>query len=372
MVTTARRSLQRPADGYDGLADGYDGPQILTTACRSLRRRWRADGYDGSQILTTARRWLRRPADPSARRWSVTTSRRKLRRRTKSWEAPDTLRRCRPSASSSPRPGRSSRPLRSALPRREARLLLGHVLGLSEGRVLAREEMAVPPEAERRFRDLLARRLTGEPVSYLTGEREFWGRSFQVDSRVLIPRPETEHIVEVALGLRAAAGALDPRRRHRLRHPRRDAGAGDPRRPRGGDRSLPRRPGRGGEERPPARRRGLPGRHGSHGRARPLPLRSGGEQSSLRGPRGDPGDLPGGPRLRAPSGALSAGRRRRRSWRASFPSAPACAPGYHWRSRSDADSSTPCAGTPETPGWTIAEVREDYAGIPRTVLLRRR
>jgi release factor glutamine methyltransferase len=85
---------------------------------------------------------------------------------------------------------------------REARLLLGHVLGLSEGKVLARDEMPVPEESERRFRDLLARRLTGEPVSYLTGEREFWGRSFAVDARVLIPRPETEHIVEVALGVR--------------------------------------------------------------------------------------------------------------------------------------------------------------------------
>jgi release factor glutamine methyltransferase len=99
-----------------------------------------------------------------------------------------------------------ARPLLAATPfgasTREARLLLGHVLGLSEGRVLARDEIAVPPEAERRFRDLLARRLTGEPVSYLTGEREFWGRPFQVDSRVLIPRPETEHIVEIVLGQR--------------------------------------------------------------------------------------------------------------------------------------------------------------------------
>jgi len=98
-----------------------------------------------------------------------------------------------------------ARPLLAATPfgasTREARLLLGHVLDLSEGRVLAREEMAVPAEAERRFRDLLARRLAGEPVSYLTGEREFWGRPFAVDSRVLIPRPETEHIVEVALAL---------------------------------------------------------------------------------------------------------------------------------------------------------------------------
>ncbi len=99
-----------------------------------------------------------------------------------------------------------ARPLLAATPfgasTREARLLLGHVLGLSEARVIARQESEVPPEVAGRFRDLLARRLTGEPVAYLTGEREFWGRSFAVDSRVLIPRPETEHIVEVALGRR--------------------------------------------------------------------------------------------------------------------------------------------------------------------------
>ncbi|HEY4574276.1 MAG TPA: peptide chain release factor N(5)-glutamine methyltransferase, partial [Thermoanaerobaculia bacterium] len=96
-----------------------------------------------------------------------------------------------------------ARPLLAATPfgasTREARMLLGYVLGLSEARVIARQETEVPPETERRFRDLLARRLTGEPVAYLLGEREFWGRPFAVDSRVLIPRPETEHIVEVAL-----------------------------------------------------------------------------------------------------------------------------------------------------------------------------
>lgn len=98
-----------------------------------------------------------------------------------------------------------ARPLLAATPfgasTREARLLLGHVLELSEARLLAREEREVSPEDEGRFRSLLARRLTGEPASYVTGEREFWGRSFLVDRRVLIPRPETEHIVEVALGL---------------------------------------------------------------------------------------------------------------------------------------------------------------------------
>ena len=103
----------------------------------------------------------------------------------------------------------AARPLLAATPfgasPREARLLLGHVLGLSEAQVLAREETPVPPAAEQRFRALLARRLAGEPVAYLTGEREFWGRPFGVDSRVLIPRPETEHLVEVALAERLPA-----------------------------------------------------------------------------------------------------------------------------------------------------------------------
>ena len=86
-------------------------------------------------------------------------------------------------------------------PPREAALLLGHVLSLTEGQVFARPERVVPDEAAARFRALMERRLTGEPVAYLTGEREFYGRVFQVDSRVLIPRPETEHVVEEALKL---------------------------------------------------------------------------------------------------------------------------------------------------------------------------
>lgn len=86
-------------------------------------------------------------------------------------------------------------------PPREAFLLLGHVLGLSEAQLLAREDRAVPDEEAARFRGLIARRLTGEPVAYLTGEREFYGRVFHVDSRVLIPRPETEHLIEAALAV---------------------------------------------------------------------------------------------------------------------------------------------------------------------------
>lgn len=84
-------------------------------------------------------------------------------------------------------------------PPREAGLLLGQVLGLSEAQILARDREEVPAAAAERFQELLERRLTGEPVAYLFGEREFYGRDFRVDSRVLIPRPETEHIIEAAL-----------------------------------------------------------------------------------------------------------------------------------------------------------------------------
>ena len=86
-------------------------------------------------------------------------------------------------------------------PPREAALLLGQLLGLSEARILAHGEREVPEEMAERFRALLERRLTGEPVAYLLGEREFYGRPFRVDPRVLIPRPETEHIVEEALAV---------------------------------------------------------------------------------------------------------------------------------------------------------------------------
>jgi release factor glutamine methyltransferase len=84
-------------------------------------------------------------------------------------------------------------------PAREASLILGRVLGLSEAQVLAHGEREVPFEAAEQFRGLLERRLAGEPAAYLFGKREFYGRSFQVDPRVLIPRPETEHLVEAAL-----------------------------------------------------------------------------------------------------------------------------------------------------------------------------
>src|SRR6185295_11532622 len=96
-------------------------------------------------------------------------------------------------------------------PLREAALLLARAAGLSEVQVMAHEERAVARESAARFRGWLDRRVTGEPVAYLFGEREFYGRPFQVDRRVLIPRPETEHLIEAVLAtsLPAAPRILD-------------------------------------------------------------------------------------------------------------------------------------------------------------------
>jgi release factor glutamine methyltransferase len=84
---------------------------------------------------------------------------------------------------------------------REATLLLAELLGMGEAKLLARDDEVVSAAMAERFRSLLARRLRGEPISYLLGRREFWGRSFRVDQRVLVPRPESEHLVEAALAL---------------------------------------------------------------------------------------------------------------------------------------------------------------------------
>lgn len=83
--------------------------------------------------------------------------------------------------------------------RRTAELLLCHALGISRMQLVTRPDQAVSPEAEIRFKDLVSRRLNGEPVAYLLGWREFYGRPFAVDATTLIPRPETEHLVDEAL-----------------------------------------------------------------------------------------------------------------------------------------------------------------------------
>lgn len=82
---------------------------------------------------------------------------------------------------------------------REASLLAARVMERSEAYILAHPEGPVTAERARAYEDLLLRRLRGEPVAYLFSEKEFYGRPFYVDRRVLIPRPETEHLVEAAL-----------------------------------------------------------------------------------------------------------------------------------------------------------------------------
>ncbi|HEU4645446.1 MAG TPA: peptide chain release factor N(5)-glutamine methyltransferase [Burkholderiales bacterium] len=96
----------------------------------------------------------------------------------------------------------------SALEAREARLLLAAATGFSEASVLAHPERELPAEAEARFRELAARRARGEPIAYLLGEKEFYGLTLAVNPAVLIPRPETELLVELALA-RGPASVLD-------------------------------------------------------------------------------------------------------------------------------------------------------------------
>jgi release factor glutamine methyltransferase len=90
--------------------------------------------------------------------------------------------------------------------RLEAEVLLGHVLGVDRAGLYARLHDRLPSDALDSYQGLLDRRLAGEPVAYISGRRDFYGLSFQVDRRVLIPRPETELLVERALAL--AAGVL--------------------------------------------------------------------------------------------------------------------------------------------------------------------
>lgn len=83
----------------------------------------------------------------------------------------------------------------------DAELLLAHALDKPRTHLLAWPEDPVSAEQADRYRALIARRADGEPVAYLTGRREFWSLSLEVTPDTLIPRPETEHLVEAALSL---------------------------------------------------------------------------------------------------------------------------------------------------------------------------
>jgi len=84
-------------------------------------------------------------------------------------------------------------------PRLTAELLLAHVLHTSRVRLYTDLDRPLDPPELAAYRALIARRAAGEPTSYLTGTREFYGRTFAVDPRVLVPRPETELLVEAVL-----------------------------------------------------------------------------------------------------------------------------------------------------------------------------
>jgi release factor glutamine methyltransferase len=95
-------------------------------------------------------------------------------------------------------------------PRLDAELLLGHALGVDRAALLTAPEREVTGPAVRAFQDLVRRRSVGrEPVAYLVGRRGFRHLELAVDARVLVPRPETELLVEVALGLPRGARVVD-------------------------------------------------------------------------------------------------------------------------------------------------------------------
>src|SRR5882762_197720 len=100
-----------------------------------------------------------------------------------------------------------------------AELLLLHVLGRNRTWLYAHPEEIVSDAELQRFFELIARRAAGEPTQHLTGKQEFWGLEFEVTPDVLIPRPETEHVIEVALDRLAL---------HELRagRPQKSAGSG--------------------------------------------------------------------------------------------------------------------------------------------------
>ena len=92
------------------------------------------------------------------------------------------------------------REARIAAPELDARLLLCHATGLSHEACVAALNDPFAPDAAARFGAFVERRLEGEPVSRIIGIREFYGRSFRIDASTLDPRPDTETLIEAALG----------------------------------------------------------------------------------------------------------------------------------------------------------------------------
>ena len=83
----------------------------------------------------------------------------------------------------------------------EARLLLAHAAGVTIEWLIAHGGDAAPSAVAQTLRDLIARRIRREPMAYILGEREFWGLPFKVSPAVLVPRPDSETLIEAALAL---------------------------------------------------------------------------------------------------------------------------------------------------------------------------
>ena len=94
-------------------------------------------------------------------------------------------------------------------PRMNAEMLLMFVLGVDRAYLYAHPERELTPEEQTRYDEVLAQRADDVPSQYITGHQEFWGLDFVVSPAVLIPRPETEHLVEAVLEL--ARGVAHPR-----------------------------------------------------------------------------------------------------------------------------------------------------------------
>ena len=84
-------------------------------------------------------------------------------------------------------------------PQLDAELLMAHSLGLSRSQLYAQLDRDLDAETRKTFQAVVSRRVKREPVAYIVGHKEFYGLELRVDPRVLIPRPETETLVEVAL-----------------------------------------------------------------------------------------------------------------------------------------------------------------------------
>jgi release factor glutamine methyltransferase len=81
----------------------------------------------------------------------------------------------------------------------DARVLLAHALGMGDAAILADAKAIAPEDVQRRLEGFVERRLAGEPVARITGRKEFWSRSFRLGPDTLVPRPESETLVEAAL-----------------------------------------------------------------------------------------------------------------------------------------------------------------------------